>query len=194
MIRFNLSLLLTERNLKITKVSHDTGISRTTLTYLYYNYAKGIQLDTLNLLCNYLKVTPDQLISYVPVDIEISEKDLANLNQEIPVLISKRNEIFRGKLELSAQFGGEQIEPVYKSERSIVECLNIRIGLPEDSSLETKNNNDFILETFHSLPITFFKDIENRAYEIIENRWRNDNEIFIDDFEIYWDNGLDAKI
>ena len=46
MIACNLSVLLAERNLKISQVSKATGISRTTLTSLALNNAKGIQFDT----------------------------------------------------------------------------------------------------------------------------------------------------
>ena len=72
MIRSNLAVLLAERNVKITRVSEVTGISRTTLTALNNNYGRGIQFDTINTLCNYLKITPSELISYIPIDIEIT--------------------------------------------------------------------------------------------------------------------------
>ena len=78
MIRCNLAILLAERNLKITKVSSHTKISRTTLTALANNYSQGIQFDTLDTLCLYLKVTPDQLIAYEPVDIEVLSAILKN--------------------------------------------------------------------------------------------------------------------
>ncbi|MHC5373109.1 helix-turn-helix domain-containing protein [Enterococcus sp. LJL120] len=68
MIRNNLSLLLTERNLKITHVANDTGISRTTLTALNQNDNKMIQMDTINTLCKYLKVTPCDFFEYSPID------------------------------------------------------------------------------------------------------------------------------
>lgn len=76
MIRSNLSILLAERGLKITKVAKETGISRTTLTALSNNYGQGIQFDTLNTLCMYLKVTPNQLLSFVPVDVHLKGCDL----------------------------------------------------------------------------------------------------------------------
>ena len=69
MIHCNLATLLAQRNLKISKVYQDTGISRTTLTALAYNHAQGIQFDTLNTLCTYLKVAPTDLILHVPVDV-----------------------------------------------------------------------------------------------------------------------------
>lgn len=70
MIINNLSVLLAERNLKITTVSRDTEISRTTLTALTNNRSLGIQLDTLNTLCNYLNVSPGDILLYAPIDMQ----------------------------------------------------------------------------------------------------------------------------
>ena len=63
--RIKLWELLAERKLTITQVSKDTGISRTTLTGIYYHKGKGIQLSTMNKLCNYLRVTPGELFEEV---------------------------------------------------------------------------------------------------------------------------------
>lgn len=72
MVDSNLAVLLAERNLKITRVSRDTGISRTTLTALCNDYTGGIKFDTLNVLCKYLKVTPQDFFNYLPYDYEIT--------------------------------------------------------------------------------------------------------------------------
>ena len=68
----NLSVLLAERRLTISRVSQDTRLSRTTLTALASGSAKGIQFDTLNRLCQYLKVTPDALFIYRPFDLAVA--------------------------------------------------------------------------------------------------------------------------
>ena len=68
----NLSVLLAERRLTVTKVAQDTGLSRTTLTALTTRSAKGIQFDTLNRLCQYLKVMPDALFIYRPFDLALA--------------------------------------------------------------------------------------------------------------------------
>lgn len=59
MVRCNLSVLMAERGLKISRIASDTGLSRTTLTALANNYSQGIQFDTLNTLCMYLNTTPE---------------------------------------------------------------------------------------------------------------------------------------
>ena len=61
-VNVNLSTLLGARRLKISKVSRDTGISRTTLTSLYYSGAKGITFPVLAKLCDYLDCSLDDLI------------------------------------------------------------------------------------------------------------------------------------
>lgn len=68
MIHCNLSVLLAERRLKISRVAADTGLSRTTLTALAYNDSQGIQMNTLNTLCIYLDICPSDLFSFYPYD------------------------------------------------------------------------------------------------------------------------------
>lgn len=72
MIKNNFKTLMAERNFKITRVSNDTGISRTTLTALSQEMSKGVQLDTLNTLCNYFSITPCEFFSYIPYDISFN--------------------------------------------------------------------------------------------------------------------------
>ena len=70
MIKNNFNTLMAERQLKITRVSNDTGISRTTLTALSQEMSKGVQLDTLNTLCTYFNITPGEFFDYLPFDLE----------------------------------------------------------------------------------------------------------------------------
>lgn len=72
LIRNRLSILLAERNLKITKVSKDTGIARSTITTIAQNDVKMIQLETINSLCVYLGVNPGDFFEFIPYDIECS--------------------------------------------------------------------------------------------------------------------------
>ena len=81
MIRSNLSTLLNERKLKISKVAEDTGISRTTLTALCSNKCQGIQLPTVDKLCKYLGTTPNGLLEFVNVDIELNDMESKSDNE-----------------------------------------------------------------------------------------------------------------
>ncbi|MGE7840130.1 helix-turn-helix domain-containing protein [Lysinibacillus sp. NPDC093712] len=62
MVKSNLPVLMAERYLKITTLSEKTGISRTTLTKLYYSKAKGIQFRTLVALCKFLDCEVGELL------------------------------------------------------------------------------------------------------------------------------------
>ncbi|MGJ0706651.1 helix-turn-helix domain-containing protein [Enterococcus avium] len=62
----NLSKLLGERLLKVSNVHIATGISKTTLTEIYYQRAVNVQLSTLQKICDYLGVSLSELIEYDP--------------------------------------------------------------------------------------------------------------------------------
>lgn len=66
MIKSNLAIIMAEKKIKISELSRKTGISRVTLTSLYYNNSGGIQFDTLNNLCNFLSVKPSDILVYYP--------------------------------------------------------------------------------------------------------------------------------
>lgn len=66
MINNNFSILLAKRLLKISKISEDTGISRTTLTNLYYRRSTQITFDVLDKLCKYLDCSISDIVEYVP--------------------------------------------------------------------------------------------------------------------------------
>lgn len=68
MLRNNLAVLLSERQIRISKLSNDTGISRTTLTALSTNSSKMVQVETINKICQALNITPSSFFEYIPFD------------------------------------------------------------------------------------------------------------------------------
>lgn len=65
MIDNKFSAILGSRLIKISKVARDTGISRTTLTNIYYKRSTYITFAVLNKLCEYLECDVDDLFPYV---------------------------------------------------------------------------------------------------------------------------------
>ena len=63
--RIRLWELIAERNLKITQVSKDTGLSRPTLNNIKFSRNKAIQMETIDILCNYFRITPGDLFEEV---------------------------------------------------------------------------------------------------------------------------------
>lgn len=66
MLENRLWILMAERQTKISSISDDTGISRTTLTNLKYHRASRIDFKTLDILCQYLRITPGDFFEYKP--------------------------------------------------------------------------------------------------------------------------------
>lgn len=168
MIRCNLSILLAERNLKISRVSNDTGLSRTTLTSLANNYSQGIQFDTINTLCNYLKVSPEKLISYIPVDISITSVYLSDYTLEIELEIFKNNKPFVCNLTGTCY-------PNFTNNK--LDYLDIHIELlNEDDNKhidELHQENLMLINAFNLLTIPFLNDIEHIIFEKIIDKFDN---------------------
>ena len=176
MVRCNLSVLLAERNLKITKVCKDTGISRTTLTYLSNNYSKGIQYDTLNTLCAYLNVGPGELISYAPVDIShLHIHRTGDKNEQLEIdfeltfngITKKCNLCGNAYLHFSTYNVHNYEKETYPQIPYEVE-IDIDL-LDPDGDAEFEAENQFIINAFQALPITFIKDLENEITGTIIN-------------------------
>lgn len=62
----NISKIFGERLLSIAEVAEASGISRSTLTAIYYRKTKGIQFETIEKLCDYLKLPMNELFEYEP--------------------------------------------------------------------------------------------------------------------------------
>ena len=61
----NLSTVMGFKRLKVSDIHRATGISRSTLTSLYYGTGHA-SLETLSKLCDYLQIPLSELIEYTP--------------------------------------------------------------------------------------------------------------------------------
>ncbi|CAJ1182963.1 hypothetical protein FD33_GL002211 [Companilactobacillus paralimentarius DSM 13238 = JCM 10415] len=62
----NLSMILGSRLISISDVSDNTGLSRTTVTDIYYKRANDFKLSTLEKICDFLQITLSELVEYEP--------------------------------------------------------------------------------------------------------------------------------
>lgn len=67
MFENNFSKIVGERLLSITKISIETGISRSTLTSFYYKKTTNIRVSTLLKICDYLEIELLELIGFMPL-------------------------------------------------------------------------------------------------------------------------------
>ena len=66
MIRCHLSTLMGRNKLKIADISRETGLNRSTVTALYQETAKRIELDVISELCKLFKCEISELLEYLP--------------------------------------------------------------------------------------------------------------------------------
>lgn len=66
MIDNNFSAILGKRRLKISAIAKETGISRTTLTNLYYGRSEKISFDVMDRLCKCLGCGVGDLFEFKP--------------------------------------------------------------------------------------------------------------------------------
>lgn len=59
----NFRILLAKKRKKVSDIHEVTGISKSTLTSLYYERAKNPEIETLLKIANYLGVTIDELLT-----------------------------------------------------------------------------------------------------------------------------------
>jgi len=147
----NLSVLLAERRLTISRVSQDTGISRTTLTALSGRSARGIQFDTLNRLCQYLRVTPDTLFIYLPYDLSLSATGLPGRSEVVFTVTDAAGHARRHVLACDAQYR-------FADGTATLESLRVRLSLPDDP--ETAKDSQHLVALLHSLPPSVLTDLE----------------------------------
>lgn len=175
MVRCNLSVLLAERRLNISRAASDTGISRTTLTALAHNHSQGIQYDTLNTLCAYLGTTPDKLILYHPADFridEISRVGIADpfsdeLDAEIKITVIKNKRASACFLLAHAVCFYDEACP----------CFKITLEMAEPDNVEVfEGNNDVFLQEFGALPASFARDLELTIFDKISDLWPEHHE------------------
>ncbi len=177
MIICNLEALLKERKLKISKVSADTKISRTTLTALCNNTTKGIQFDTANTLCIYLNVDMSQLFTSLPFDITVEGSttiydDPAHFNwgEAIQLKYFDRKKTEFPVLKADVQNISFPLTPSGDEREEYFE-ISVR-PLNEDSSAQTwddsKNTdeeNQLLIASFQSMPFAAIQIVKDRIGE-----------------------------
>ncbi|UXJ67777.1 helix-turn-helix domain-containing protein [Lysinibacillus fusiformis] len=172
MIKCNLAVLLAERNLKISEVSKKTGISRTTLTALTQNQSKGIQFDTFDTICNFLKVTPNELFIQELLEYNFVVKETLNSDDESIDLV----------IDAHVKYKTELIRETFKCVISLFsesKSDNIdRIGIHP-------HYTDDLFRLIISIPIPFKISMEQELIDCIMDEIK---------FRYYIDNGIEASI
>lgn len=186
MIRNNLLTLLSERELKATRVASDTGIARSTLSSLTNNDSKMIQLETVNTLCRYLNVTPNDFFEYLPFDYDfkcfinkfslfdtdtsgfISDLYSDEFNADGYIYkIGKNNKQTFG---LSISYHLDKEHP----EGFEINALGGSVEIDFDVQLQTNENNESDFNSFwnNELTVGFKTEIKKRIMNDVYTSWK----------------------
>ncbi len=179
MVRCNLSVLMAERGLKISRIASDTGLSRTTLTALANNYSQGIQFDTLNTLCMYLNTTPEKLIAFYPVDFEIKrvllqgKRDYYHITCEMYLEVIKLKRRVTCTVLVEAKCFYDEACP----------CFDITVSFGQSESLGSDNESvTFLSQELDAIPISFKSDLESSIFQKICIEWSDHHEPVLNSF------------
>ena len=156
----NLAVLLAERRLTLSRVAQDTGISRTTLTALTGRSAKGIQFDTLNRLCKYLKVAPDALFIYRPFDLALCVEGQSDC-PDVVFTVAWANgdaESFRMHCRAEYRFAVPKTRPASEARPASLEALRLHLILPD--APEEADRNRRLASLLQTLPGSVLADLE----------------------------------
>lgn len=166
MLKNRLAVLLAERELTAAKVYEETGISRSTLSSLVNNSGDGVQYKTLDRLCNFLEIEPNDFFDYAPY---IFEYELESYGEE------KSSDIFSPKKEY---FLNIKITQGLKKTMESMEFFffNDSDKLPferiEEANLyatleSSYTDNDFEKRIYPSMPLSLKANIRNKLMDIL---------------------------
>lgn len=161
MIMCNLRTLLAERGLTATKVSEDTGVSRTTLGALYNSSGQGIQFETLNTLCGYLGVEPGDLFTFFPIEITLEKFHFMRDSISFMVVeVGKMTRMFTLPLDVDVEYE-HFVEDDPMCIADIPLNATIRIGSLHANDEEPSKEEKTFWRYFDKLPVSRQAKIEN---------------------------------
>lgn len=64
MINCNLHMLMAKKRINISELHRETGVSRTLLTLMHKNEVSRVDIESLNVLCEFFECTVSDLLTY----------------------------------------------------------------------------------------------------------------------------------
>lgn len=192
MIRNNLAMILAQKQIKISRMALDTGLSRTTLTSLSQNDSKRIDNDTLNVILMYLKITPNDFFEFLKYDFDIKleainfEFDFLE-EQDITVITINKSEI---DLFIIIDDKVSSRKPVYEFEITVSKLENKSVSETmyfideEGESKEETFSENIVFNISNKTSIEAFqsfadKEISRQFQQEISKKIKGDLQLFI---------------
>lgn len=187
MVYCNLAVLLAERHMKISNLSAETGISRTTLTALCQNSGKGVQTDTINTLCMYLNINVGDLFSFYPFDLSLVDCNYHSVDSSVDLVFNYASTHYGGEIHCGAQI---DVSSYTLPERGCYAVITLREYEPQNQQ-DTRNNGD-IAKAFKAMPISVVDALKEKIADMTIRAMTYESNVEIDG-EIYgYPEALDA--
>lgn len=179
MIYCNLTVLLAERRMKISSVSAETGISRTTLTALCQNAMKGVQTDTVNELCMYLNIGVGELFSFYPFDIGVSDCVYYSADGTGELVFNYSSRQYCGEIRCTAEIN---IGSYQFPDRGCYAAISLQEYEPQNA--QDKFTNGLIRDAFKSMPVSVIDKLKGDIADTFISSMTHESNVEIDG-EVY---------
>lgn len=136
MIKCNLAVLMAERKMSIQDVADKTGLSRTTISALVNENGKGIQFETMDILCGLFDITPGDLFTYFHIETLFSF--IIKRNQKRDPIVSTELSVKNFNDIMAANLRTPGIEKV---QSELVLEVDVQAQIESDMSLFKGNIN-----------------------------------------------------
>lgn len=181
MLICKLAGILSSRKISITELSDKIGVSRTALSQLVNNTTKGIQYDTLNKICNYLNLTPNDVLMHYPIEVTCEEikdsfnkksfdelEDRERIDSYIVFYVKKGNKEYYYDMDLTISLWVDKGS--VDGEIIVFPTLDIDCEVFYSEAPEFKKNIDGIpVEMKHLIDNDLKCAVEDKFYDIIES-------------------------
>lgn len=183
MIINRLSILLAERNIRANRLAVETGIAQSTLTRITNNRSSQIDYDTLNKICIFFRITPDEFFDYTPFDFKVS---LSVLDEDFSIFIN----IYRfseryDTLELTPEISTKNNESISGYTEST--SNTILINFPKDQTSfypflvsSIGEDNDKIIST--SIAQKVFDEVKEVINQIVFDFYEEELDDFAENY------------
>lgn len=172
-----LNTLLAERRISGSRLSIETKIAQSTISKITTNKSKQIDYKTLNTICNFLKIQPNDFFEYSPYDFEI--KLLNGDSFFIQVLeYSEKKYIFESTLQSTCFIDDINMGSIFEIIHKTKKCNDIKI----DFETEIDNEINKIFNSLSPILLSYLKsEINSVLEEIIHTHasYRINKDIFV---------------
>lgn len=185
MIKTNLAILMAERGLKIADVYDATGISKTTLMAISENTGKGIQYETVDKLCNFLGVTPQEFFSYAPYIFTFYKSKAENDLSKIAITVNHSGNLKSFNFSPFIITPKSPSYPVIPNDADFI--VNYDIETNFKNIHKSQSDKKEFYKIYDNLPVNLKSDINNHFLNIATDNLSKLSGQEIDCYDVLFD-------